>query len=186
MLIELSRPAPTADMAAELAEALRLPAGFGEDPERDARLARVLETAMGVVEAQARRALLTREAATRRADWDVGAALRLPLAPVAAVTEVAVEDGEGGRAVVDPAAWRLDALAGAVVARPGARLPAVPSGGFVEAKFRAGFGVWSAVPADLRLATITMAAALHDGREAGAAVPAQVAALLAPYRPVRL
>jgi hypothetical protein len=37
MLIELSRPAATPEMAVELAEALRLPSGFGDDPARDAR-----------------------------------------------------------------------------------------------------------------------------------------------------
>jgi hypothetical protein len=33
---------------------------------------------------------------------------------------------------------------------------------------------------------VTLAAALHDGRDPGAPVPPTVAALLARYRPVRL
>jgi uncharacterized phiE125 gp8 family phage protein len=186
MLIEITRPAVAPEMVAELAEALRLPQGFGADPGRDARLARVLETATGVVEAQARRALLPREAACRVARWEGDALMRLPLAPVATVAGLAIEDGAGGRTVVDPAAWRLDALRGALVARAGARIPAIPLEGYAEARFTAGFAAWAAVPADLRLAVITLAAALHDGADARAPVPGAVAALLAPYRPVRL
>jgi uncharacterized phiE125 gp8 family phage protein len=186
MLIEITRPAVAPEMVAELAEALRLPQGFGADPERDARLARLLETATGVVEAQARRALLPREAAWRAARWAGGALMRLPLAPVAAVAELAIHDGAGGRTAVDLSLWRLDELGGAVVARVGARVPAIPAEGYAEARFTAGFAAWAAVPADLRLAVVTLASALHDGADARAPIPGAVAALLAPYRPVRL
>jgi uncharacterized phiE125 gp8 family phage protein len=189
MLIELTRPTATPVMVAELAEALRLPSGFGADPERDARLGRLLDVAARVVEARAGRALLTRQAVVRRPRWDAGPALRLPLAPAARVLEVAVEDGAGGRAALDAGDWRFDPIAAppAVTARAGRRLPPVPAEGFVEVRFEAGFGAdWSDCPADLRLATVTLAAAAHDGLDLAGPPPASVAALLAPYRPVRL
>lgn len=193
MLIDATRPSATAEMIAELADHLRLPQGFADDALSAAMLARMLDVAVRVVEDRSRRALLQRAFLLRVSAYDSGDALVLPVAPVSAVQEFALEHADGARVPVDPAIWRLASADGraAIRARAGRRLPAIPRDGYAEAHFTAGYGAaWSDAPEDLRLAAIQLAARYYEQRNDAARVsgplPLNVAALLEPYRRVRL
>ncbi|MFN3616247.1 MAG: hypothetical protein ACK4WC_17040, partial [Rubrimonas sp.] len=154
-----------------------------------ARLARLLDAAMRVVEARTGRALLRRTLTVRRNGWEANGGLTLPMGPALAVEALALEGPGGDRQPVDPGLWRLDAPGGrwAVLPRPGRRLPNPPRDGFIEAEVAVGYGAgWTDAPEDLRHATMELAGAYYDGRSATEALPRPVAALLEPYRRVRL
>lgn len=193
MLIDAARPSATAEMVAELADHLRLPQGFADDTLSSSTLARLLDVAVRVVEDRSRRALLRRTFLLRVSAWDAGGVLTLPVGPVSAVQELALEQADGARAAVDPGVWMLASADGRAVvkARTGLRLPAIPRDGYAEAHFVAGYGpAWGDAPEDLRLAAVQLAATYYEQRNesarAPAPLPSSVAALLEPYRRVRL
>jgi len=193
MLIDAARPSASAEMVAELAAHLRLPQGFADDAASEAALARLMDAAARVVEDRTRRALLQRVMLLRVSAWDDAETLSLPVEPVAQVTELALAQEDGARATVDPAIWRLASVDGrsAIRARAGRRLPPIPRDGHAEAHLVAGYGAaWGDAPEDLRLAVILLAATYFEQRNEAAGrlapPPLSVAALLEPYRRVRL
>lgn len=116
--------------------------------------------------------------------------LRLPLAPVAGIDEVAVRARDGWK-TVPGSDWQAD-----LVSRP-PRLRMVndwpaPDGGLnaVRVTFTAGFGAdEAAVPEELRMAVLILAAHYYEFREGGAApagLPPEVRHLIAPWRPLAL
>ncbi len=147
-------------------------------------------------------------AATRRIERETGLALvtsqwrlladamprdctfRIPLAPVTSIDEVAVRT-ESGWQTVPASDWRAD-----LAARP-ARLVASgewprPDGapGAIRITFTAGFGATpEAVPEELRMAVLILAAHYYEFREGGAApkgLPPEVISLLTPWRNISL
>ncbi len=119
-----------------------------------------------------------------------GASLRIPLAPISSIDEVAVRDASGWQ-VVPAADWQAD-----LASRP-ARLRAAnpwprPDGGLntVRITFTAGFGAdESAVPEELQQAILILAAHFYEFREGGAlpaGLPPQVRALIRPHQPTML
>jgi uncharacterized phiE125 gp8 family phage protein len=191
MLIDLERPAPAADMIAELAQHLRLPSGFPDEADHHAALRRCWEVALRLVEERTRRVLLSRRVAFRYGALQTAQRIALPVAPVVAIEALEHDDGEGARVAVDPSLWRLEAAGGRFVlaARAGRRLPEPPRDGFAEARLLAGFGDrWEDMPEDLRYAALLIAASVFEGRgeRAGASLPAASLALLERYREVRL
>ena len=64
------------------------------------------------------------------------------------------------------------------IAPAGSALPQIPSGAHVEIEVSAGYGAWSAVPADLAQGILGLAAHIYDG---GDHPPRSVDGLLAPY-----
>ncbi len=193
MLIDANRPSATAEMIAQLADHLRLPQGFADDAMSAAMLGRLLDVAVRVVEERSRRALLQRSVLLRVSAYDADDALVPPIWPVASVQELALEHADGARTAVDPSAWRLASVDGraAIKAAAGRRLPAIPRDGYAEARLVVGYGAaWSDAPEDLRLAAIQLAATYYEQRNDAARVagqlPLSVAALLEPYRRVRL
>jgi uncharacterized phiE125 gp8 family phage protein len=188
MLTDLAPPAAPAGAIDEVAAELRLPFGFADDDERRAALAASVAAAIATVERLTGRALLRRGFRLRVAAWDDQRAQDLPLAPVASIESLVVEDAAGVRAGTDVAALRLDeaGFRPRVVARPPHRLPPIPPDGFGEIAFTAGYGAaLDAAPADLRRATVLTAAGLHDAAARPAAVAA-AEALIAPWRRIRL
>lgn len=171
---------------------LRLGTGFAEDGLQDSVLEGFLRAALTAIEARTSKALLSRSfvldlTAVREIDR-----VLLPVAPVREITSVALVDGEGAEAPVDPATWRLipDAVAPCLLARQGS-LPTIPADGLLRVRFVAGFGVdWAAVPADLGQAMMMLAAHYYEHREDtaldGGCMPFGVSALIERYRPVRL
>ena len=176
---------------AEVRDHLRLASGFGDAGLQDALLCGYLRAAIACIEGRIGKALLMRSFRLQLPFWRDPGNQALPLAPVGSVSSVVVHDGMGNSVEVPAGRWRLRAdthrprLEATVVT-----LPAVPQGGHAEVVFAAGFGAWSAVPADLRQAVLLLAAQYHEFRHAGAgsasALPWAVASLIERWRIVRV
>ena len=114
------------------------------------------------------------------------------MAPVDGVSGVTLVDRTGQETVVADEAWSLRPDAHRPVLCAAATvLPMVPVNGRVLVRFTAGFGpAWSDVPYDMAQATLLLAAHFYEFRHAaegrGADIPADIAALIAPYRRMRI
>lgn len=191
MLIDLSPPSAAPIHVAEIATQLRLPTAHAEDPDAQARLGRLFQIALRIIEARIGRALVQRMFIVRAEAWAIGGRLLLPIAPVKRVDSLAVISADGDRTMLDADMLRLDVLADrpTVTARPPHRLPPIPRNGHVEAVIEAGYGPdWEAVPPELRHACILLAAAIYDQpwSETAEVLPRNVLALLEPWRRMRL
>jgi uncharacterized phiE125 gp8 family phage protein len=185
---ELTPVPPEALPVAELGERLRLATGLAPDPGQEALLAGLLRSAMAAIEARTGKAIVRRMFRLTVAAWRDLGEQALPVAPVATVAalrivdraEVAVEaDADGWRLIPDPHRPLLRSV--------GFTLPTIPVGGRAEIDFTAGYGAsWAEVPSDLRQAVLMLAATFHDTPASGVGIPESVAALVAPYRHVRL
>ncbi len=125
--------------------------------------------------------------------WPAGRVLRVPLSPLQAVTRIRMYDGNGAPSVVPPATYTVDVVSEPPRIVAGADFPTpgrVVSG--IEIDLTAGFGTTSrSPPAPLRQAVLLLVARWYEARGDGAAnadisLPPDVAALIAPYRSVRL
>jgi uncharacterized phiE125 gp8 family phage protein len=125
--------------------------------------------------------------------WPDSGILRVPLTPVQAVTRIRTYDVNGVPSVVPPASYTVDSVSEPVRIVAGVNFPApgrVVSG--IEIDLTAGFGATSrSPPASLRQAVLLLVARWYEARGDGAAnadisLPPDVAALIAPYRSVRL
>ncbi len=173
---------------AELKAQLRLGTGFADDGMQDGLLEAHLRGALAAVEGRTGKAVIGRRFRMRLADWRDRDAQALPLAPVSAVVSVTVFDGTGAASAVPGDRWRLvPDMARPKLEGAGFLLPMVPDGGRVEVVFDAGFGAWDAVPRDLALAVLMLAAhryeLRHDG--GGQGMPGGVAELISRWRTVR-
>ena len=189
MLVELDPLHAGAEELSALAARLRLPTGFEADPAVDLDLRDAFEAAAALVERASGRALARRRFRVVVSNW--GAGVALTRGPVAALLEVSLEAPDGRVAPVSTTAMRLDALARPerLVMGAGAGPPAPETGGVIRVDFEAGAGAFAAAPADLRAATLMIAARWYEAWSAADAepgVPAAAEALLAPYRSVRL
>ncbi len=168
---------------------LRLGAGFADEATADALLVQYFRAAMALIEGRTGKALLSRGFRLTIQRWRWADAQALPVAPVSAVTAMAMRDVTGAPSVVDASRYHL---AGdrhrPQVAATGAVLPMIPTKGKVEVDFTAGFGaVWDAVPDDLRQAVMLLAAQFYENRTDGdAGLPGAVEALIARWLPVRI
>jgi len=116
----------------------------------------------------------------------------LPIAPATSLEAVTLTGSDGDETAVDTENLTLarDSHRPKVMAK-GAALPVIGSGGEAEIRFVAGYGTaWEDVPADLRQATLVLAATYFDYRHGesggGQVIPFGVMALLEPYRAVRV
>lgn len=185
---ELTPVPPEALPVADLAERLRLASGFAPDPGQDALLSGVLRAALAAVEARTGKAILRRTFRLSLAAWRDLGEQALPVAPVSAVLALRIVDRDGAAIVADAAGWRLIPDPHRPLVRSvGFTLPTIPVAGRAEIDFDAGYAaVWSEVPGDLKQAVLMLAARFYDDPAGGAALPEAVAALIAPYRHVRL
>ena len=193
MLVEVTAPAPEALPVAGLRDHLRLGTGFETvaDAAETAALAGFLRAAMATIEARTGKALLARQFRLRLEEWRDPMGQPLPLAPVAAIERVEIDNGAGQLVLVDPASYRLiPDMQRPVLAPVGAFLPQIPGAGHVTITFRAGFGPqWADVPADLAQAVLLLAARYHEVRSfegTQSAVPFGVNALIERWRSVRV
>lgn len=177
---------------AGLADHLRLGTAFQGDPLQAGLVESHLRAALAAVEGRIGKALIARGFRLVLSCWRGVGAQALPIAPVAAVSEVALIDAAGGRVVLEAARFRLerDAHRPRLVAVSGT-LPVIPQGGRVEIALTAGFGAeWADVPPDLRQAVILLAAqfyeARHDVGDEVAGLPVAVQALIERWRTVRI
>ncbi|WP_349370711.1 hypothetical protein [Salinarimonas sp.] len=159
--------------------------------DEDALLGALLKAARLVIEATTRLVVLeqTWRIALERVPAD--GVVRLPLAPIRAVSEVRVFDAAGAASVLATADWRLETRADpAKVILSGAGLEAT---GGLEIDLAAGYGAApEAAPAPLVQAIRLLAAHWFENRGDGppptekASLPLDVAALIAPFRRLRM
>jgi uncharacterized phiE125 gp8 family phage protein len=190
MLIELSSPVPDPARIAELVGQLRLPEATAADPAASALLSRLVHVALARVERLTGHALGRRQVELRVASWREPVVV--PLGPVVSLDAVATVDAAGVRSGLNRADWRTGpADAPSIVYVGPWPPPEPPSDGHGAATVTVGHGpAWSDVPAELREAVTLLAAHGFEegaaGRDAAAALPRAVAALLEPYRRMRL
>ena len=192
MLSELTQVPEAALPVAQLRDHLRLGSGFDGDDLQDGLLASFLRAALAEIEGRTGKALLRRGFRLVLEDWADSHAQPLPVAPVAAVSEVATLTREGVRTVLAPQGWalRADAVVPQLVPVAGV-LPGVPVGGTAEITFDAGYGAaFGDLPADLAQAVMLLAAHYYEYRDATAlgegCMPFGVTSLIARYRRLRL
>lgn len=176
----------------ELKAHLRLGTGFGQDTTQDEVLNGFLRAAIAAIEARTGKILITRSFSWTLAFWRDRDAQALPVAPIAALTRVALVDGDGNTEEVPAGSWWLerDSQRPRLRAR-GAVLPVIPSGGSVLIEFDAGFGpAWSDIPSDLRQAVKMLAAHYYEYRHetslADGCMPFGVSSLIERYKMMRL
>lgn len=182
---------PPAQEPVSLAEAkmfLRL-----DQNAEDDLLSTLITAARLMIEAAAGRLLVDQAWRIVIDRWSDGGEIRLPLSPVSAMTAARVYDVLGVPQPVAPAALQLDIAADPPVIRLVGEVPEIgrPRGA-IEIDVVAGFGATaSAVPALLRQAVLRLAARWFEqrgdvvGRDAEA-LPAEIMALVAPFRRARL
>lgn len=125
--------------------------------------------------------------------WPQGGEIRLPFAPVNAIVAGRVYDLLGAAQPVAEAALALDARADPPVVRIAGEVPETGRDrGAIEIDVVAGYGATAAsVPAPMRQAVLRLTTRWFEqrgdvvGRDA-AALPAEILALVAPYRRARL
>lgn len=192
MLSEETAVPVTALPVAALKDHLRLGSGFSDDGMQDALIQGYIRAAMAAIEGRIGKVLVTRRFRWRLESWRWSDRQTLPVAPVSAVVSVTLVDGAGTSAMVDPSRYRLvpDTHRPSLASR-GTALPSIPTGGWAEIIFEAGFGtVWADVPADLQQAVLMLAAEYHEHRhEFGmreAALPFGILSLIERWRTVRI
>ncbi|MGJ3263970.1 MAG: head-tail connector protein [Salinarimonas sp.] len=162
-----------------------------EHADEDALIGTLLRAARLVVEATTRLVVLEQSWRIALARVPEDGVVRLPLAPVIAVSEVRAFDAEDVASVVPVSDWRLERRADPVrIVLSGAALEAR---GGVEIDLTAGFGATAeAAPAPLVQAIRLLAAHWFENRGDGppqterASLPLDVAALVAPFRRLRM
>lgn len=192
MLIEdtdiLTAALPVDDFKAHL----RLGRGFATDTVQDAVLEGFLRAAIAAVEGRTAKVLMTRDFTWSFPRWTNDRAQVLPVAPVSAISEVALLDGDGMASVVDPDRIMLQPDAHfPILSGRSAGLPWPPAAGSVRVRFTGGYGpAWTDLPADLAQAVMLLAAHYYENRAAtglaSGCMPFGVTSLLERYRPMRL
>lgn len=185
MLEQITPPAALAVPTETIAEHLHLNTAAPELDETDT-LERLIEAATATIERQVQIALVMQTWRWSTTSWRAP----LPLTPVAAIENIEVIDQYGDAEPWD--GWFLvHGPSPRIGTRKGQTRPSIPSGGYAQVTFTAGYGTgWTDVPPDLRHAVTLLAAHYYENREGqadqNAPLPSGVATLIAPYRPVRL
>lgn len=171
---------------------LRVASGFPDDGLQDGVLEAMLRAALSAVEARTGKALLARGFRWTVTGWRSPEEQALPIAPVTELLSLAITGRNGDTTPYDMACVQLVQDSQRPVLRAACRcLPPVPTGGFAEVTFTAGYApVWEDLPADLQLAVLTLAAYFYDNRGDGDVqdgnMPLAVTALTERYRTVRI
>ncbi len=193
MKLTETTPLITADIpVAAFSDFMRLGSGFADDGSQNVLLETVLRAAIGAVEARIGKILIA-----RGFNWQIyvwrrdRSAQVLPVAPVNAVNQIVLIDDLGVSTPVPVLDYRLEFDSARPRLMPtGNYLPEVPVNGSAVISFDAGYGIWSDIPSDLRQAVFLLAANYYENRndlgKASGQMPFGVAALLEPYRDVRL
>lgn len=171
---------------------LHLGTGFAEDNLQDPLLEGFLRAAMAAIEARIGKVLLERGFVLELTRWADPAGQPLPLAPVTEVTAVVLRDAQGVESPVPVARWRLERdMQRPCLRAAGGVLPAIPQGGHVLLRFRAGLSDdWPGLPADLAQAVLLLAAHFYEYRQdtglGSGCMPFGVTSLIERYRSLRL
>lgn len=191
MLIEATPLADAALPVEEVKAQLRLGSGFGTESVQDAVLIGFLRAAVTAIEGRIGKALFLRGFRYVVTAWRGSDGQALPVAPVAALTRLAVADRFGTEVEAATGSYCLAPDWAEPRVRVAGVLPAIPEGGTGIVEFEAGFGVdWTGIPSDLRQAVLMLAAHYyefrHDIARDGDPMPFGVVSLIERYRPLRL
>lgn len=192
MLIEETQVPDAALPVEALKRHLRLGSGFAEDDVQDAVLGSFLRAAMAAIEARTGKALITRSFVWTLNQWRDREAAVFPIAPVSAVSQLAIVDRFGAETVSDSAVYRLEVDSMAPRLRPQSSvLPCIPDGGAAEIRFAAGYAAaFEDIPADLAQAVLLLASHYYEYRDetslSEGCMPFGVTSLIARYRPMRM
>lgn len=192
MLIE-ETPIPDSALPVDAFKAhLRLGSGFGLDDVQDAVVRSFLRAALAAIEARTGKALITRDFSWSVGAWRTADVQVLPLAPIGAVTRVAMVSRLGVETDVAPDAYWLERDMQAPKLRAtGTHLPVVPIAGSVQIAFEAGFAAdWAGIPADLQQAVLMLAAHYYEYRNdtslSSGCMPFGVSSLIERYKTIRV
>jgi uncharacterized phiE125 gp8 family phage protein len=183
-LVQIRPPTLEPLTMAELKAHLRI-----DTPDEDPLLASILAAARQAIEHACGRRLLSQGWRLVLDAWPAGAVVRLPIAPVLAVTAIRVVAADGAVALPPADIWQLDSAS--EPARLTVQLPPAPGRSLagIEIDITAGYGALASnVPEPLRHAVRLLAARLYEERGDGPArdLPIEIAALIAPFRRPRL
>ncbi len=191
MILHETTPVPDSALPLDAFRAhLRLGTGFGEASLQDSVLVAFLRASLAAVEARIGKALLIRSFEWQLSDWPQR--MTLPVAPVQAVTHLALVSPTGAETVLPAASYRL--LPDRHVPRlapTAADWPRLATGGGLVLRFTAGLGLgWDDIPADLAQAVFLLAAHYYEYRDEtrlhAGCMPFGVASLLDRHRVPRL
>lgn len=159
--------------------------------EEDQLVAALIASARRVAEARTGLCFISQRWLCLYDRWPEDGMVRLPVAPLIAVAEVALFKADGTKTVAPPGTYQVDTAARPPRLWPeaGAWPPPSRAVNGIGITVEAGFGAApDAVPEPLRQAILLLAAHwyAHRGDDSATQLPPGVAALLAPYRAVRL
>lgn len=188
-LVLIAGPAEEPVTLAETRAYLRL-----DGTQEDALVTALTAAARTMLEAETRRAFVTQSWRLLLDAWPAGG-VEIPLAPVRAVTAIALVNGEGAQVPVDPALYEADIHAEPPRIVPGCASiwpPPLRRVAGIAIEFEAGYGAAQAVPAPLKQALLMLVAHWFENRAPVAfgggvsELPMAAAALIAPYRRLHL
>ena len=164
-----------------------------DQTDEDGLLGTLITAARLMIEAASGRMLVAQSWRIVLDRWPHNGEIRLPLSPVSSIVAARVYDALGGVQTVPEPALQLDGAADPPVIRVAGPVPDIGrTRAAIEIDVVAGFGpAASDVPALLRQAVLQLAARWFEqrgdvaGRDA-AALPAEIMALVAPFRRARL
>jgi uncharacterized phiE125 gp8 family phage protein len=155
--------------------------------DEDALILRLIKDARETAEHNTGRAFITQSWRLWCDGWPVSRMIGIPKPPLTAVTAVAAYDRSGTEIAVSSDAYIVDraSVPGRLLFKDSANLPVgLREGNAVSVDYQAGYGTESGdVPSAIRDAFLILAAHRYEARGgASAQPPAQVLALLAPFR----
>ncbi len=189
-LVLTAAPAAEPISLAEVKAHLRVDAG-----DEDALLSALIVAARTFIERTLGVALITQGWSYFLDFWPRAGCITLPIRPVQAVGAVKVHDGGGGSVTLDTASYAVDVLSDPARLVLTGALPPAPSRALnaFEVAFTGGYGDEAGdVPGPIAQALKLLVAHWFERREpvvlesSAQEVPTMVAALLSPYRRVRL
>jgi len=187
ILNELTAVPTSAIPVTAFSEHLHLGSGFTDAGGQDTVLETYLRAALAALEARSGLALFQRRFSWGLYAWNNPNFQRMPNAPVQLIETLRLLSSNGEETLIDSEDFRLQKVGHQ--SRLLATGACLPFNGSVEIIFEAGFGPdWTDIPADLRQATLMLAAYHYENRNGadGGQFPAGVLALLEPYRAYRL
>ena len=192
MLIEETSVADAALPVDAFKAHLQMGSGFGQDDLQNEVLQSFLRAALASIEARTNKALLTRGFVWTLTHWRSTTAQSLPVAPVSAITRMAIITQDGSQIEVNPAIYWLEKDPHHPRLRPTAScLPTVPQGTEIQIEFQAGYGAeWDDIPKDMQQAVLMLAAHFyeyrHDTALSDGCMPFGVTSLIERFRTMRL
>jgi len=190
MLVEETQ-VPTANLPVDaLKDHLLLGTGFADGTVQDAVLESFLRAALAAIEARTGKVLLTRSFSWTLSVWRDPCAQPLPVAPVSAVTELAIVDRNNIRTVIDPNSYFLEVDQSRPRLVAHGLLPVIGKGAVAEILFDAGFATdFGDLPADLAQSVLMLAAHYYENRAVTGAsedmMPYGVSVLIERYKTLR-